>query len=151
MSYILTLAQDDDIAVIRRLNQSILEENYPARWWRENYNKKSPFIIARHSSSSKIVGYIATYPMKDKWVIFSIGISSQHQNKGLGTSLLSNLIDRASTILHSCKVPRLLTLHVRVTNERAIHIYRKLGFQDVKIIPKYYQNEIDAIKMSYDM
>lgn len=56
---------------------------------------------------------------------FAISIMKAWRNKGIGTSLLSTLIDWATLHPFIEKI-NLLVFH---TNERAIHVYEKLGFE----------------------
>jgi [ribosomal protein S18]-alanine N-acetyltransferase len=40
-------------------------------------------------------------------------------------------------------------LEVRRSNEPAIHLYRSFGFEDVRVRPQYYADNLeDAIEMS---
>ena len=57
---------------------------------------------------------------------FQIIIAPGHQGKGYATMATKLAIDYAFAVLNLYK----LSLIVDCTNERAIHVYRKLGFQD---------------------
>ena len=59
----------------------------------------------------------------------------------IGTRLMLALVDRAMAA-----GARHLTLEVRISNDAALGLYRKLGFASVGLRPGYYQDE-DALVM----
>src|SRR3989344_73731 len=65
----------------------------------------------------------------------NIGISllAKYREEGIGTLLLKALIDEARTM-----GLRLLTLTCFENNDRALHVYEKLGFNRVGLVPKVY-------------
>jgi ribosomal protein S18 acetylase RimI-like enzyme len=143
MKYRIVDAKESNISGIRGLNQSLLDVNYTAKWWREKLKENSPFIVAFSDTSSKPVGYIATYPTStNDWVIFSVAVSKQHQNNGVCTMMLSDIICRAKSMDIN------IHLHVRTSNEKAVHIYKdKFGFINSRVVSNYYQDGTDAYKM----
>jgi RimJ/RimL family protein N-acetyltransferase len=62
-----------------------------------------------------------------------ISLARDYRNEGIGTECLKVLIDQAEK-----RGLRLLYLHVFENNQRAIHLYRKLGFQDAGTVPGMY-------------
>jgi ribosomal-protein-alanine N-acetyltransferase len=65
------------------------------------------------------------------------------RDQGIGAQLLDALFERASSKPHLG-----FTLEVRVSNARAIHLYRRKGFLDHGIRPGYYSdNGEDAMIM----
>ena len=65
-----------------------------------------------------------------------IVISNGYRNLGIGTEMIKTLIEQA----HAMNL-KLLTLSVYATNERARHVYQKLGFADTGRIPKKFFKE----------
>ncbi len=63
----------------------------------------------------------------------NIGISllKEYREEGIGTLLLKVLIDEARTM-----GLRLLTLTCFENNDRALHVYEKLGFKQVGLVPE---------------
>jgi len=63
-------------------------------------------------------------------------IRSSYRDVGIGTEMMKTLIDQARIM--GLKV---LVLSVFATNERAIHVYKKVGFKEVGRIPRsIYRN-----------
>ena len=74
-----------------------------------------------------------------------IVISNDYRDMGVGTEMMKALIEQARAM-----GLKLLTLCVYATNERAKHVYQKLGFVETGRIPKKYFKEgkyVDEITM----
>ena len=89
--------------------------------------------------NNKIVGYINYYLMYEKLEIANFNVLEDYQNKGIGTKLITYLIDKYNNLDN-------ITLEVKNDNDKAIHIYEKMGFKKVAIRKGYY-NGIDGILM----
>jgi len=90
-----------------------------------------------------VLGYIMVSRYADVWHILNVVVREAHRDLGIGGRLLDDLFDRASSKPHLG-----FTLEVRVSNARAIHLYRRKGFLDHGIRPGYYSdNGEDAMIM----
>lgn len=67
----------------------------------------------------------STFKVKPYLYVHDLYVVESKEDKGLGTLLLSSLVDFARRE-DCCKV----TLEVRSDNDRAMHVYQKLGFVD---------------------
>lgn len=76
----------------------------------------------------------------DIWEIIQLAVSPAHQSKGVGSQMLSHVIDQASF----SGVAK-LQLEVRVSNTPAISLYQKYGFAQVGCRKAYYSNQEDAL------
>jgi ribosomal-protein-alanine N-acetyltransferase len=95
-------------------------------------------IIYKLEVDKKVVAYILWLKRKNYYRLYSLAILKQYQGKGLGKSLLEfslNSLDK------DC-----FELEVRVSNLPAIKLYEKFGFEEVKILEKFYDDE-DGMKM----
>jgi len=93
--------------------------------------------------NDKLVGYGGMWLIIDEAHITNIAIHPDYRGKGLGSLLLEAMIDyaRQSNIFK-------MTLEVRRSNTKAISLYKKHGFKECGIRPKYYtDNGEDAIIM----
>lgn len=90
-----------------------------------------------------IIGYIGVWIMYEQSQITTIGVDPQYQRQGLGKAMMETVIDIAKQ--QDCEV---MSLEVRISNEKAISLYQSLGFQNVGIRKNYYQdNHEDAYLM----
>ena len=94
----------------------------------------------------RAVGFLLSNFVLDEAQLLLIGVSPDWQGVGVGGQLLKELINRSQD-----QGQRLIYLEVRSGNERAIHLYRSLGFIDIGVRRDYYPGLVgreDAIVMS---
>lgn len=107
---------------------------------RELTNDNSHFLgvsIAKDLApeTSGIIGFGCFWAILDEAHITLLGVHPQYQRQGLGTLLLTALLDKARSI----EMAR-ATLEVRASNQGAIDLYERFGFQTVGRRKKYYQD-----------
>lgn len=78
--------------------------------------------------------------------IYTLDVDNGFRGKGIGTSLTEELMVRFKTA--GCEK---CFLEVRESNDSAIALYLKMGFEKKHIIPHYYAQDIHAIKMRKDL
>lgn len=90
-----------------------------------------------------VLGFIMVSRYADVWHVLNVCVRAGQRGRGIGGQLLEELFERASGTPHLG-----FTLEVRVSNDTAIHLYRRKGFLDHGIRPGYYSdNGEDAIIM----
>lgn len=91
----------------------------------------------------KIVGYIGEWITFEQAQITTLGVDPQYQRQKIATKLLEHAIKIAED--KQCEI---MSLEVRISNEKALNLYKKLGFEIVNIRKGYYQdNHEDAFLM----
>ena len=94
----------------------------------------------------RAVGFLLSSFVLDEAQLLLIGVSPDWQGAGVGGQLLKELINRSRD-----QGQKLIYLEVRSGNERAIRLYRSLGFIDIGVRRDYYPGLVgreDAIVMS---
>jgi ribosomal-protein-alanine N-acetyltransferase len=87
-----------------------------------------------------VVGVVGTWMLPDEAHIVTIATRASHRRRGIGEMLLIATIELAQE-----RGQPLITLEVRVSNEAALALYDKYGFQEVGRRPRYYSdNREDA-------
>lgn len=89
-----------------------------------------------------VVAYGGFHKVLDEGQVANIAVRSDVRGKGIGRQLTSNLIDLAKK-----NGVKRMTLEVKDCNERAINLYRSLGFEVEGTRKKYYANRYDALLM----
>jgi [ribosomal protein S18]-alanine N-acetyltransferase len=107
---------------------------------RELTNENSHFLAISvdrtlEPTTAGIIGFGCFWAILDEAHITLLGIHPDYQRQGLGQLLLGALLDRARAI----EMAR-ATLEVRASNQGAIQLYEKYGFQTVGRRKKYYQD-----------
>ena len=141
---------------IRRLALSDLGEielierrAYPTPWSRSMFASelaKPTSICLGAFEGSDLVGYVINSRYVDAWHVMNVAVDPQHQRRGIATALLERLFEETQG-----DERRGYTLEVRVSNEEAIRLYEKLGFEPRGIRRGYYtDNREDALIMWRD-
>jgi ribosomal-protein-alanine N-acetyltransferase len=147
-------ATDADLPEVIRINIESLPEHYTFTFWRNIlYTWGKAFLVAE--LCGEIVGYImcrtlwrrsffGNFFMGRVGHIISIAVKEGYRGRGVGTKLLVEAMRR----LHTYYGAREVYLEVRVSNERAIRLYKKLGFRVVQRVAGYYADGEDAYIMA---
>ncbi len=102
--------------------------------------KKGILLVAE--TNDDIIGYSLGYmENKSEGHIVSIAVKKAYRNKGIGTILMTNIENELKS-----RGANLVKLEVSVDNYNARRLYEKLGYKNVKVLPKYYGNR-DGILM----
>lgn len=119
----------------------------PHHWSRESFqtelsNKISTYRCAL-SNENRCIGYMGIWKIMDEAHVTNLSVHPDFQNKKIAHRLLLASIDEC----YKEKI-KYITLEVRVSNEKAIHLYEKFGFKSLGLRKKYYQdNNEDALIM----
>jgi len=93
-----------------------------------------------------LVGYLIISRYVDAWHVMNIAVDPTYQGRGVAKMLLEQLFD-----LTGADGRRGYTLEVRVSNDRAIKLYERLGFEPRGVRRGYYtDNREDALIMWKD-
>lgn len=142
-----------DLNGVIAINRSCLPENYPPYFFLENYrNYPKAFLVAE--KNGEIVGYIMcrveygfshfSRKLVKRGHIISIAVIPRERRKGIGGKLM---IKAMEAMKNHYSVSEYF-LEVRVSNFPAINLYKKLGFQIVRVIPNYYLDGENAYLMA---
>lgn len=96
-------------------------------------NENSFFFIVENQD--KVIGYLSFDIITSEVYINNIAVLPNFRGHGAGQLLLSKLIDLCKE-----KMYYFITLEVRVSNQPAINLYKKLGFIKVGQRKNYYHN-----------
>lgn len=125
----------------------IEEGTFTTPWSRESFemelnrNILAKYIIAE--IEGYIIGYGGIWLIIDEGHITNIAVDEKYRGLGAGNLLLEGLVK-----LCMDRNIRAMTLEVRKSNEVAKSLYKKHGFTEYGIRPKYYgDNNEDAIIM----
>ena len=93
-----------------------------------------------------LVGYVINSRYVDAWHVMNVAVDPERQRRGIASQLLEHFFE-----LTRDDERRGYTLEVRVSNEDAIRLYEKLGFESRGIRKGYYtDNREDALIMWRD-
>jgi ribosomal-protein-alanine N-acetyltransferase len=129
--------------------EAIEQKAYPTPWSRSMFASelaKPTSICLGAFEGRDLLGYVINSRYVDAWHVMNVAVDPEHQRRGVATALLERLFE----LTHDDE-RRGYTLEVRVSNEDAIGLYEKLGFESRGIRRGYYtDNREDALIMWRD-
>jgi ribosomal protein S18 acetylase RimI-like enzyme len=133
MGYQLVPVVPKDEAWLEQLRRSVYRELFFATWgsWDEARHLRHCAECWERGGISSVeidsvrVGMIQLFDHPDGVEIGELQIQPSYQNRGIGTRLLRDTIDRAH------EQHKKISLSVALKNERAYRLYERLGFQKV--------------------
>ena len=134
-----------DLAAVEEIEQRA----YPTPWSRSMFASelaKPTSICLGAFEGEELVGYVINSRYVDAWHVMNVAVDPDHQRRGVASRLLERLFE-----LTRDDERRGYTLEVRVSNEAAIELYERLGFEPRGIRRGYYtDNREDALIMWRD-
>ena len=141
----------EDLLKMQQTNLLCLPENYQFKFYIYHYLSWPSLLHVAEDHNGKIVGYVLA-KLEDEDVkqgeiqghITSISVLRTYRRLGVASKLMTHAINMMQEYYDADYV----SLHVRVSNRPALHLYHNnLGF-DVKSVEKeYYADKEDAYKM----
>ena len=108
-------------------------------------NDRAYYLVAK--VGDRPVGYIGVWLVAGEGHITNVAVHPDFRMRGIGGRLL-----RAVEELAAARGHRRMTLEVRVSNETAQRLYRKLGYIAAGVRRRYYRdNDEDALIMWKDL
>ena len=143
----------DDV-IIRPMNAGDLDAvaaieaaTFARPWSRQSFqqelerNVAARYLVAEKNGQT--VGYAGAWIILDESHITNIAVAEAERGQGIGRKLTEALMQYLSNLGAAYA-----TLEVRVSNERAQHLYKSLGFVSVGKRKRYYEdNNEDAFLM----
>ena len=134
----------DDIEEVVKIEEEAYGEHHWSKssFYDEMHNNLAKYYCAR-TPEGELAGYAGTWHILDEGHITTIAVKNSHLRKHIGEALVVK-------ILEDCYKEKIkyLTLEVRTSNEPAIKLYEKYGFNSLGPRKGYYQdNNEDALIM----
>ena len=132
-------ATSDDVADIKKIEDECFSVPWSEKSIEESLkNPCSHFYIAKVNNEA--AGYIGVQIFSGEGYVTNVATLPEYRKQGIARVLMERALENEMDFL---------TLEVRKSNLPAISLYRKLGFEEVGIRPKFYRepNE-DAVLMT---
>lgn len=130
-----------DLGALRRLEHACFEKDAWSIFDLVAVLTWSEVVRLKAVLDNEMIGFVAgdPRPAQNAGWIATIGVDPRYQGRGIGRTLLRACEARM-------KFP-LVKLTVRISNERAISLYQKEGYQTVDIWKRYYSDGEDGLVM----
>lgn len=141
-------ANSEDVEGIIQIQKECYDGNPP--WGRfavsSELSKHTSFFLISHHLSLPI-SFIGLSLRKDTIHVTNLATIPAYQQQGIGSFLIQMAAELGRKFNRQT-----MTLEVRVSNEGAKRLYRKIGFEDGQIKRNYYHNNgEDALDMSFNL
>jgi [ribosomal protein S18]-alanine N-acetyltransferase len=144
----------DDLQAVIQINRVCLPENYTDFFFMDLHQRFPETFIVAEEPDGKLGGYIMCRievglsnfgfgGLVRKGHVVSIAVMPQSRRKGMATAVIT----RALEGMQYYKAKQGF-LEVRVTNDIAISLYKKLAFEITRTINGYYSDGEDAYVMT---
>ena len=114
-----------------------------SQWERELTDTKRICLGIIELETKKLLGICSAWLVIDELHITSIAVNPMHQRKGLGKSLLSELIKRSQSLGTNH-----IHLEVKNNNEPAKAFYKSMGFRTIGNRSNFYKDGSDALLLN---
>ena len=135
------LADADDIKAIADIEKSVFADPWSENAISESMNATTKFFVAQ--IGNKIAGYMGLSAVCGEGYVTNVATLKEFRRRGVGTALLDYVIKNEQENLE------FISLEVRISNEKAISLYKKFGFEQAGLRKRFYTNPTeDALIMT---
>lgn len=134
----------DDVPSVFALEKALFPTDaWPEGMFHEELRLgKTRQYLAAEDATGQIIAYaglMAVAPIAD---VQTIAVVPEREGQGIGTQLLTMLVAEARE-----RRMQDLMLEVRSDNPRAQALYKRFGFEQIHVRPRYYRDGADALVM----
>lgn len=129
--------QKEDIDQVVQIEKDTFSDPWSYQSFLDSMNEElSIYLVV--DKDEEVVAYCGLYVVQDEGQITNVAVKESYRDAHVATGMLKELINHAKD-----KGARNFTLEVRVSNDVAIHLYKKLGFESVGIRKRFYENPVE--------
>jgi ribosomal-protein-alanine N-acetyltransferase len=130
-----------DVPAVRALEVASFDEPWSERVLHDELEAPNRAYFVAQDSDGNVVGYAGVMVVAGEAHLMTIAVDPDHRARGIGTRLML-------AVARACldAGAEHLTLEVRTTNDDAIRLYERFGFQPIGVRRNYYRDG-DAIVM----
>ena len=131
----------DDIHAVAEIEKKCFSLPWSEKSFEDSITRDDTIFLVCEDET--ITGYIGMYICFDEASITNVAVSPEFRKKGYGEMLVMAAKETAKAAGAES-----ILLEVRVSNEPAISLYKKQGFEELGIRKKFYEHPVeDAIIM----
>ncbi len=123
----------EDIKQIAELEKICFSQAWSMETLLDAYKNGTRFLVA--VNGNKVLGYAGISCVLDEGYITNVAVFPEYRKQGVGTAIMNAVLDLANSLNLS-----FVSLEVRVSNNNAISLYEKLGFEKVAVRPNFYSD-----------
>ncbi|QOY55642.1 ribosomal protein S18-alanine N-acetyltransferase [Candidatus Sulfurimonas marisnigri] len=142
---IIRKAETSDVSKLYTLEKELFSiKNYPLSRGSFAYHVRNNLLYIAEIDGN-IAGYVLVLIKRTNAKLYSIGISKEYRGKKIAEKLWKVIYKDLISLDF-----KLFILEVRIYNEVAISLYKKVGFNVVKVLKSFYRDGCDAYLMELE-
>ncbi len=135
-----------DIPIMMELEKELFSVPWSEAMFSEEIKGHYAYVLQK-DENEEIIGYLSGWKLLDEFTITNIGITGNFQRMGFCTKLVKFIISKL--LYEKCFK---FTLEVRESNQKAIALYEKIGFEQIGLRGNYYRDPVEnAVIMRLNM
>jgi ribosomal-protein-alanine N-acetyltransferase len=142
-------AEERDLQSVVRIERAAFDQPWPYTAF-ERFLDEPGFLVAARGNGDAVVGYVVSDVTpnfgRDIGHVKDLAVAEPARERGIGRSLLGR-----SLFALAIEGADVVKLEVREGNEAARALYRDVGFDIARRIPRYYRDGEDALVMVLDV
>ncbi len=145
----LRLARPEDARRISVMSRDLVEHGLPWSWGTARVTQQircPDTVVLTACSRDHVVGFAIMRFLEESAHLNLLAVDVRYQRLGIGRRLIEWL-EKSARVAGTF----IISLEVRITNERARTFYRRLGYTELARIPRYYSGREAAMRMSRDL
>ena len=144
MRYLIRPMMIEDLPLVIQIEETCFPQPWSEDLYRQELVTNSVARYLALFEGEELLGYVGIWLIVGEVHITTIAVREDRRRQGIGEALLIAVIDLAAD--HGAD---LITLEVRQANVAARQMYRKFGFTEVGMRPRYYsETGEDAVLMN---
>lgn len=137
------LMAEEDVESVSNIEMQLFSKPWTKQDFLNSMSDRHNIYLVAENDQCEVVGYCGIWGVLDEGQITNVAVRPEEQGTGIGYKMLQELISIGRNEGLSQ-----FTLEVRVSNEKAIRLYQKLGFEEEGIRKEFYDKPVeDAIIM----
>ncbi|MCB9989905.1 MAG: GNAT family N-acetyltransferase [Rhodospirillales bacterium] len=133
----------DLAALVALENESFAGDRLTRRQWRYHLNhQRNKVWVCTDDTDHPVAALLAFFPAGRAPRLYSLATAPSWRGKGLGAALIGVFLKEAADTGAQKAI-----LEVRQDAKGAIALYERHGFKTVRVLPGYYEDGTDGIKM----
>ncbi|WP_435067432.1 ribosomal protein S18-alanine N-acetyltransferase [Haloplanus sp. C73] len=142
-------AESHDLQSVVRIERAAFDQPWPYTAF-ERFLGEPGFLVATRGDGDAVVGYVVSDVTpnygRDIGHVKDLAVAEPARERGIGRSLLGR-----SLFALAIEGADVVKLEVREGNEAARALYRDVGFDVARRVPRYYRDGEDALVMVLDV
>ena len=130
------------VKAVAQIERACFADPWTEDGLREELDNRCARFLTAVDAGGAVAGYIGCHTVLDEGYIANVAVSPAFRRRGIGRKLVQALLEQSADLAF-------VTLEVRASNEPAIRLYERCGFQPVGTRKNFYSHPTeDALLMT---